>query len=180
MSRPKQFELKCNQGGKAKAGNAICVLDRGAVRFEFRRNWILKQRPDSVQIHDCEPPDDNCVLGVSHFPVPFDSSAVPLRELVTATVAGDEREIIERKEAVEIQRDDLELDWPELRYMDKETRREAFSRIAVGRGSGVHCLITFAFCVDQAKRFVPAWNEVLRSLVLGCYVEDPTVGPRTM
>ena len=87
MSRPKQFELKRNHGWKAKAGNAICVLDRGAVRFEFRRNWILKQRPDSVQIHDCEPPDDNCVLGVSHFPVPFDSSAVPLRELVTATVA---------------------------------------------------------------------------------------------
>src|SRR5207247_4274069 len=56
------------------------------------------------------PPDDNCVLGVSHFPVPFDSSAVPLRELVTATVAGDEREIIERKEAVEIQRDDTALE----------------------------------------------------------------------
>jgi hypothetical protein len=104
---------------------------------------------------------------------------MPLAELVTAVVVGDEREIVERKDAVSIQRDDLELAWVEIRYIDKETRREAFSRIAVGRGSGVHCLITFDFWADMATRFVPVWNEVLRSLVLGWYVEDPTIGPRT-
>ncbi len=178
MSQPKKLELKRNHAWKAKPGHAICVLDRGAVRFEFRRNWIVKQGRDSVQVHDCEPPDDNCVLGVSHFRVPVDTSDVPLRELVTATAAGDQREIVEAKEAVEVQRDDLELAWVEIRYIDAETKREAFSRIAVGRGSGVHCLITFDFWADQATRFVPVWNEVLRSLVLGWYVEDPTIGPR--
>jgi hypothetical protein len=179
MSQPEKFELKRNHSWKAKPGHSICVLDRGAVRFEFRSKWVLKQLPDSVQIHDCEPPDDDCVLGVSHFRVPVDSSAMPLGELVTAVVAADEREIIERKEAVAIQRDDLELAWVEIRYIDRETKREAFSRIAVGRGSGVHCLITFDYWADKAARFVPVWNEVLGSLVLGWYVEDPTAGPRT-
>src|SRR2546428_9276509 len=109
MSRPEKFELKRNHGWKARAGYAICVLDRGAVRFEFPREWVVKQQPDSVQIHDCEPPDDNCVLGVSHFPVPGDASDMPLGELVTATVAGGEREIVERKEAGANQPGDLEL-----------------------------------------------------------------------
>jgi hypothetical protein len=177
MSPPKKFKLKRDHGWKAKAGYAICVLDRGAVRFEFPRKWIVKQRPDSVQIHDCAPPDNNCVLDVSHFLVPAESSGVPLRELVTVTAASDERKILERKEPIESRREDLEVAWIETRYADPQTRREALSRIAIGRGSGVHCLITYDFWADQATRFAPVWDEVLRSLVLGWYVEDTAAGP---
>jgi hypothetical protein len=178
MSAPKKFTLKRDHGWKAKPGHSICVLDRGAVRFEFPSKWVVKQRPDSVQIHDCEPPDDNCVLGVSHFRAPVEASGVPLRELVNAASAGDEREILERKEIVETQRGDVEIAWIEVRYIDNETKREAFSRLGIGRGSGIHSLITFDFWADQATRFAPVWNDVLRSLVLGWYVEDPTIGPR--
>src|SRR5881398_3382195 len=118
MSPPKKFQLKRDHGWKAKPGYAICVLDRGAVRFEFPRKWVVKQRPDSVEIHDCEPPDNNCILDVSHFLAPAESSGVPVRELVTSTAASDEREILERKGPIESQSGDLEVAWIEMRYAD--------------------------------------------------------------
>lgn len=179
VSQPKKFKLKRDHGWKAKPGNAICVLDRGAVRLEFPSKWIVKQHPDSVQIHDAEPPNDDCVLGVSRFQAPEDAGSVPLRELIAAVSAGDDREILESKEIVEISRGDLELAWKEVRYLEPEKKKEAFSRIAIGHGSDVYCLITFDFWADQATRFPPVWDEVLRSLVLGWYVEDPASGPRT-
>src|SRR6266850_1207208 len=91
MSQPKKLELKRNHGWKAKPGHAICVLDRGAVRFEFRRNWIVKQGRDSVQVHDCEPPDDNCVLGVSHFRVPVDTSDARCRIVARSSTFSEAR-----------------------------------------------------------------------------------------
>jgi hypothetical protein len=30
---------------------------------------------------------------------------------------------------------------------------------------------------DRAGRLEPVWDEVLRTLVLGMYVKDPTAGP---
>jgi hypothetical protein len=161
-----------SQPRKAKAGYALCVLDRGAVRFQFPRKWILKQGPDSVQVHDCEPPGDNCVLDVSRFSVPAERRAAPMRELVAAAVANDERQILERKEIAEVRRDGLEFAWIEVRYVDAQSKREAFSRLGIGYGSGVHCLMTYDFWADQSERLAPVWNDVLRSLVLGGYAEE--------
>ena len=47
----------------------------------------------------------------------------------------------------------------------------------MAKGSGVYCLITFDFWVDDTAKFEPVWDEVLRSLTLGMYVNDPSVGP---
>src|SRR6266851_3965031 len=107
MNDPKKLKLKGDPGPYSKAGYAVCVLDRGAVRFEFPRKWILTQRPDSVQIHDCEPPGDNCVLGVSRFLAPEEPIGVPVAELVAAAVAGDEREVLARNEIVATQHENL-------------------------------------------------------------------------
>jgi hypothetical protein len=178
MSQPKKFKLKRTHGWKAKPGNSICVLDRGAVRLEFPTKWIVKQLPDSVQIHDCEPPADNCVLGVSRFQAPQEAAGVPLSDLVAAALDGDERQILATREIVEIKREDMEIAWREVRYLEPERKKDAFSRLAICRGSGVHCLITFDFWADQAAQFVPVWDEALRSLVLGLYIEDPATGPR--
>ena len=35
-------------------------------------------------------------------------------------------------------------------------------------------IITFAFWKDQAAMLPPVWDEVLRSLILADYIEDPT------
>ncbi len=115
------------------------MLDRGAVRLEFPSKWIVKQHPDSVQIHDSEPPNDDCVVSVSRVQTPGNAGDVPLRDLVAALVAADERQILNSAEIVQVERGDLNIAWSEVRYIEPEKKREAFSRIAIGRGSGVHC-----------------------------------------
>jgi hypothetical protein len=166
----KKQTLQRDHGWKAKEGYSICVLDRGAVRLEFPSKWIVKQHPDSVQIHDSEPPNDDCVVSVSRVQTPGDAGDVPLRDLVAALVAADERQILNSAEIVQVERGDLNIAWSEIRYIEPEKKREAFSRIAIGRGAGVHCLITFDFWADQATKFAPVWDDVLSSLMLGQYV----------
>ena len=41
----------------------------------------------------------------------------------------------------------------------------------------MYCLITFDLWADDVAKYDPAWQEALRSLTLGLYIKDPTVGP---
>jgi hypothetical protein len=73
----------------------------------------------------------------------------------------------------------LELAWLEVEFVDEGQNRRARSRICMARSAGVHrvviqALITMDFWVDQVERFAPVWDEVLRSLTLGDFVDDPT------
>jgi hypothetical protein len=49
--------------------------------------------------------------------------------------------------------------------------------LSIGRGSGIHCLITFGYWTEQASRFQSVWDELLRSLDFDLAVTDPTIGP---
>lgn len=172
------LELPKKHGWKCSPGYCIFVLDRGAVRFDIPQGWIVKFGETSVKIHDREPPGDDCALEVSCFRhPPVDWAGLPLRQLLNASVPGEEGDIPANREIVEARRADLELAWTERRYVDPGEKRDAVSRVLIGRGTGVHCLITFDFWADQAARFDPAWDEIVRSLVLACYVADPARGP---
>lgn len=164
---------------KCKEGYAIFVLNRGAVRFDYPATWVLKHTARTVKIHDREPPDDNCTLEVSHVLLaPIDWSGLPVGELLekSSPPREDER-VLERKPVVVERRGELELAVLEKRYIESQQNREAISRVAIGRVTGIQCLITFDFWADQAADFSPVWDEVMRTLVLGVYVKDPTAGP---
>src|SRR5215216_1710981 len=105
MSQPKKYK-------KPRAGTSICVLDGGAVRLEFPAKWIVKQHPDSVQIHDSEPPNDDCVLSVSRFQPAGDA---PLRDVLSTLVAADDRQILSRTDIAQIEKPNLEIAWSEVR-----------------------------------------------------------------
>jgi hypothetical protein len=176
----KILRLKKKHGWKSRPGYCVCVLGRGAIRFDFPCDWKVSTEEDAVRIRDREKPDDNCVLAVSRMFLPPVAAAVPLAEMVRMTVEQDtERRFIDRKEAVETTREDgVEIAWQEARYRDeKQNNREYFSRLCIGRGSGIYCLITFDFWVDQAGQFEHVWDEALRSLTFALPVKDPTVGP---
>ena len=178
MSQRKILRLKEKHVWKARPGYAICVLDRGAVRFDFPQDWILKHEKGDVKIHDREPPDDNCVLQVSVFHTPpIDWSGLPLRQVLEASMEGVTENELERKPIVEQRRGDQEVVWLEIRFLEEEQKREAFSRYCFARGQGLHCLISYTYWADQAAQYTPVWDEVLRTLVLGMYVKDPTQGP---
>jgi hypothetical protein len=175
----KTFRLKEGHGWKTKPGNLICVIDRGAVRFDYPGTWDLAVEEGQVNIRNRPKPDDDCVLSVSRMHLPNElADQVPLVELVQQANIEEEGQILERKAAVDVPRDDgVELAYAETHYIERKEQREAYGRLAVARGSGVYCLITFSCWADQLEKFEPVWIEALRSLILGMYTKDPTAGP---
>jgi hypothetical protein len=171
------LKLKKGHSWKAPPGYRIFVADRGAVRFNFPQDWVLKPDSDSVKLYDQDPPDDNCVLGFSYFRFPpTDWSGLPLSNLVESATLGDSRALESRGPLIKVDREDIELVWAEFRFIDPNENREAFSRLSIGRGANLHTLITLDFWADDETRITPVWNEIMRSLELGRYIEDPTVG----
>ena len=52
------LKLKANHGWRAKPGYQICVIGRGAVRFDFPREWIMEPDEVSFKFYDRPHPDD--------------------------------------------------------------------------------------------------------------------------
>lgn len=147
------LKLKKNHSWKAKPGYRIFVADRGAVRFDFPQDWVLEPTSDCIKLLDVEPPDDSCTLAVSYIRLPpIDWSGLPLSQLVASVIEGDEREILSKGQIIDVKREDLEMSWIELSFVDPNEKREAFSRICLGRGSGIQSLITLDFWPEDRTR----------------------------
>lgn len=183
MAKPKKskwvkktLKLKPGHGWSSKPGYNIFAADRGAVRFDFPETWLIRPGDKgSIKFHDCPPPDDNCTLEMSIFYLPeIDWSGLPLSLLVDEVTKNDKRGVISQGEIVTFRRPRAEVAWREVRFIDPNEHREAHSRIAVARWSNIQPLLTFDFWADDAPKLEPVWDEVMNSLVLGDYVEDPT------
>ena len=173
------LELKKGHRWRARDGNRIFVADRGAVRFDFPRAWIIKLKESSVCLHDKEPPDDDCRLEVSYTRLPpVDWSGLPVEQLLDTAIESDTRAVESRAPSVSVMRGEMRLAWTELAFTDPVEKRAAFSRVLVGLGNNIQCLITFDFWADDARRLAPAWDEIVRTLELGIHITDPTTGAR--
>jgi hypothetical protein len=171
------LQLGAGHTWKAAPGYKVFVADRGAVRFNFPQGWVVVPASDCIELYDKQPPEDDCRLAVSYLRLPpLDWSGLPLAELITTAAEGDRRKLLSRSDIVSVPRPDLELAWTEVRFMDSQENREACSRLAIARGANLQALITFDFWVDEASGLEPVWSEVLRSVELGRYVDDPTIG----
>ena len=170
------LKLKDNHTWKSKPGYAICVLDRGVVRFDYPSHWILKAEEGAIHLHDRTPSVESCDLGVSLFRLP----AELVRELNLDEMLRDEllkdRQAYEQSEIHHIARGDLEIAWLEQRYTDSEYKRDARFRVALARGAAL-CLISMNYWSSRAAGLDRVWDEVLRTLVMDLHVEDPTAGP---
>ncbi len=156
----------------ARPGHRIFVADGGAVLFEFPRLWVVTPGPDRIEILDRPPPGDRCRLAASYLRLPdADWSGLPLSRLLVDVVAEVDEEIIARGPVIEMARAGLELAWSELRFVDPEERRQARSRLCLGRGSRIQCLITLDFWPEDESRVTPVWEAVVGSLQLGVPLE---------
>ena len=162
------FKLDANHKWKAPPGYQIFVADWGAVQFNVPSKWVAIPGPKSFKFHDRQPPDDNCTLEVSigRLP-PIDFSGLPLGPLLAEALKGDNRGVTSRGEIIRVERPDFELVWSETRFVDGSPPRDACSRTCLARRATIQPLITMDFWLDDAERFVPVWDEVLRSLRLG-------------
>jgi hypothetical protein len=172
------LRMKDNHTWKAPDGYKIVVIDRGAVSFNVPDGWLVAQL-EPFEMHDAPPPDDNARLMVSFWRTPpgIDWTELPLKQLFIQSTEGSKHEILSRSEIIKMARTDLEIVWNEHRFMDPVEHREAYSWIALARGWDIHVLITLDLWVTDAEKLQPTWDEVLRSLQLGRYIEDPTKGP---
>ncbi len=171
------LELSPNHRWRSNPGYKVFVAGRGAVRIDVPQDWVFEPDDKSFRFLDAAPPNDNCRLEVSfNLLPPSDWKLFPLKSTLKKIAEEDERDLIEVGEVVTLKRQTAHIVWIEIKFMDSEEHREAFSRICVGLGSNVQCLITFDFWVDEAEKLIPVWDEVMRSLTLGLFISDPTTG----
>jgi hypothetical protein len=171
-----KLRLKDNHTWKSRPGNSICVLDRGLVRFDYPSNWIVEPGEGAVHLHDRPPSVESCDLGVSIFRVPAEAVRdLPLDDTLRQTLDSG-RKPYEQSEIHHIARVDLDVAWLEQRYIDAEYNRDARFRVALARGL-VICLISMNYWANRAAGRERVWDEVLRTLMMGMQVEDPTAGP---
>ncbi|WP_427160165.1 hypothetical protein ACQFX9_00125 [Aliinostoc sp. HNIBRCY26] len=172
------LELKPDHRWESPSGYKIFVANRGAVRFNVPQNWVFEPQEKSFKFMDNKPPKDDCCLEVSFNQLPpRDWSLFPLKSTLRKVVDDDSRDVIAKGEIITVKRQTAKIVWTEIKFIDTQTEpREAFSRICIGLGSNVQCLITFDYWADQAEKLTPVWDEVMRSLTLGLYIRDPQTG----
>ena len=171
-----ELKLKEKHNWKCKPGYAICVLDRGLVRFDYPSGWIAEPGEGAVHLHDRPPSVESCDLGVSIFRVsPEQAPGIPLDEMLLKSL-DKEQQTREQSAIHHVTRPDLEIAWLEQRYVDPDYNRDARLRVALARGT-VICLITMNYWASRASGLERVWEEVLRTLVMGIPIQDPSVGP---
>lgn len=166
-----------NHNWTAPEGYVIFVADRGLVRFNIPESWVVHSI-EPIEIRDTEPPDEKCRLmaTIMRAPPGIDWTGLPLTPLLENATKGTYRKILEHKPIQTYPRDDIEVVWKQIKFDDPVEHRPAFSRIAVARGSAVHVLFTFDYWEDDAERFVPVWEEVMRSLLLERFIDNMLKG----
>jgi hypothetical protein len=172
------LKLNPKHNWQARAGYQIFVADRGAVRFNVPQGWVVKPADDCIKFHDLEPPDDNCVLAVSYLRLPpgVDWSQLPLDNLIQPVIAEDRRKLRNNGILHRHPRTDVEIAWTESTFIDPKERRAAIAYLALVRGLNVQALLTFDVWAEDRERFLPVWEEVLRSVQVGLLIKDPTLG----
>lgn len=171
------LELKEDHNWQCEPGNRIFVAGRGALRFDVPQDWYFEPDENSFRFLDRKPPDDDCRLEASfNLLPPGDWADFPLVHILKQVIKDDTRNPDEQGEIFQLKRSTARIVWTQIRFIDPQENRPAYSRIAIGLGSGVQCLITFDYWVDDAPRLTPVWDTVLSTLVLGLYIRDPRTG----
>ena len=178
------MRLPENSGWQCKPGYKIFVANRGEVRFDYPDHWIIDDRPP-ITFRDKEPPADTCRLqlfvykpaaGRGAGTKPIAEVLEDLMDIVRHEEHKDEDPgySLGRGDVVVVEREDLDLAWRSCKFFNPYREREVFSRSAAARANGVLPLIQFDFPADAKPLFDPIWNEILTSLQVGLYIEDPT------
>ena len=66
--------------------------------------------------------------------------------------------MVDQGEIIQLKRQTARIVWTQIKFIDPQENREAYSRICIGLGSGVQCLITFDYWADDVGRLLPVWD----------------------
>lgn len=173
----KRLQIKDRHNWKCKPGNQLCVLDRGAARFEFPDSWVLEVKDGTVTLHDRPAGIEACDLCVSILNVPgLAVNELALDDLLVRSLDSN-RQVTGQSEIYRRDSGGVEIAWLEQKYFEETQQRPAKFRVALARSPELHCLISLNYWAERAGSLERVWDEVLDTLVLAVYVQDPTVGP---
>lgn len=163
----------------SEPGCMVFVADRGAIRFDYPRTWIVKPgEGGAIDFYDKEPPDGDSVLTVSYITLPpFDLEGFSLAMCMEGAAEVDTRPIYESSPTYEVRRGSLTMLWRQVRYIDETEKRDAVSRMCMARRERIQALLTFEYWAAAAERSERAWDVILKTLRLGELILDPTRGP---
>ena len=180
----RKFNLSDRHRWEAKPGNRIFVADKGAVRFEIPGDWIVKPNKKSIKFFDGKPPNDDIRLEVSviylaTYSVTVDWSQLPLGQLLKNVTDDSMDNVIEAGEPSGLKLGNVEIAWRQMELMDPGEKRPSYSRMCLAREAraGIQAFITIDYWPEDADRAVPVWNDVLGTLRMGEYIENPFLGP---
>lgn len=163
---------------QAQTGCRILVMDQGAVRFDFPKDWLACADGQHVRVIDREPPYNRCGLIASCRTISMPMSAFPVAELLREITLeeSDCRPITRRGSIIRIFRPPLEAAWIQMHFVDAIQRREACTRVCLARGGRTLATIVFDFWPEDEVRLHFAWTTLLETLAVGDYIEDPVTG----
>jgi hypothetical protein len=163
---------------QATSGSRILVMDRGAVRFDFPKDWIPSADSKYILIVDRVPPLDRCGVMVACRRLSKAMMRIPIKDLLHEITIGDtdSRPIMHRGPIHPIFRPPLEAAWRQMHFEDPVRHREACTRLCLARGGFTLATIVFDFWPEDELRYFLAWNTLLETLAVGDYIEDPMTG----
>ena len=104
----------------------------GEGQFQPQRVMCIRSAKSENGASDQAPPDDEIRIEVSYLRLPtIDWSGLSLASLVEAGMDGQDRSSHARGPISEMRRDDLELAWREIGFVDSAENRDARSRLCV-------------------------------------------------
>src|SRR5213075_734687 len=95
-------------------------------------------------------------------------------------VKGEDRQVLQRGEAIGFHRWPLEAAWLQLRVVDPAFCREKSTRVCVARADRTQALIVLDFHPEDDQFLDGIWNTLMDTLAVGDYIADPTTGRRRM
>src|SRR5436190_18828373 len=121
-----RFKMKPDHRWKAKPGHQIFIAQRGAIRLDIPRTWVVIPEKTSYKMCDRQPPDDECTLEVSYMVLPN----VDLTDLTVSMMLRDvtdnqpQKAETWRGEIVEEQRGEMLIGQRGSRLIDRSEHRE--------------------------------------------------------
>ena len=169
--------LDSGHAWRARPGCKIFVAERGAVRFDYPREWVAVTEGTSISFYDREPPDDNSRLTVSFMRLPAANWGGLSVTSLLGSALQDEEPVGTSGPIHETRFGDVDLAWRELSFIDTAQSRQARSRTCVARQGTLQCLLTFDFWADDLERCHEAWTTVLETLELDRPIVEGRRGP---
>lgn len=153
----------------AREGFKILIANRGAIRMDIPREWVVTPREGGILLaSDRDPPDDSCRIEMSVLSLPV-VSPLPIRlaDMLTIVQSAEAEDLRPAGRIHVERRGTTEVGWFASHENEVDGDREILTRHLFACAPGAQAVVTYRVYVDAADRFARVWRELLRSLRLG-------------